>query len=165
MSVGNSSKSVGVKITRAVVYAVFVVGLGGLVNVFWAMAARKFGFEGSLFQDVVSIILAVLTLLLAAFTCWLFWEGPNTRAKGHAEPAPSVRLRHRRRRARVAAHMLTIGGQPVLWPWKPKPPYWFQDVPILNEVWKPNGHTAYVVYALTYEGLRPFGIDLISLPA
>jgi hypothetical protein len=108
MSVGDSSKSLGAKIARAIVYAVFVIALGGLVNVLWAMAARKFGFEATLFQDVVSIIIAPVTLAFAALTCRMYWEGPNTRAK-------AIEVRERKEAAKQAARDEASGDKELPW--------------------------------------------------
>lgn len=79
---------------------------------------------------------------------------------------------------------LTIGGVPWLWPWKPKPPYWFAGVPIANAVWQKNGYFAlpilgktgsvrewilgilvaiYVVCGLIYEAFWAAGINIITL--
>lgn len=76
---------------------------------------------------------------------------------------------------------LTVGGVPFLWPWRPRPPLWWNDVPVLNAIWKKNGYfalpvlgktgsvlewalavalTGYVLYALVYEGFWAFGLDL-----
>lgn len=80
--------------------------------------------------------------------------------------------------------MLTVGGVPLLWPWKPKPPLGLADVPLLREMWKPNGFfavpilgktgspiewllglccTLYVLYVLVFEGFWAFGINLVTL--
>ena len=79
---------------------------------------------------------------------------------------------------------LTVGGVPFLWPWTPKPPAWWNDVPVLNAIWKKNGYfavpvlgktgsvmewalavtvTAYVIYTLIYEVFWAFGLDLGSM--
>jgi membrane-bound metal-dependent hydrolase YbcI (DUF457 family) len=84
----------------------------------------------------------------------------------------------------LAGDMLTIGGVPVLWPWKPKPPFWWQTLPVLKWVWQKNGYfaipilgktgsirewllgtvvTLYVTVTLVYEGLWAFGLDLAAL--
>lgn len=80
--------------------------------------------------------------------------------------------------------ILTVDGVPLLWPWRPKPPLWWQDVPVLHRIWKKNGYFAvplvgkagsvrewvlclaisgYVLYCLIYEGFWAFGIDLLGL--
>jgi len=37
---------------------------------------------------------------------------------------------------------LTTAGMPRLWPWHPRPPLWWQGIPILDTIWKPNGYFA-----------------------
>jgi len=84
----------------------------------------------------------------------------------------------------LAGDMLTIGGVPVLWPWKPKPPYWWQNTPVLKWIWQKNGYfalpilgktgsvrewllgsavTLYVAVILVHEGLWAFGLNLTGL--
>jgi membrane-bound metal-dependent hydrolase YbcI (DUF457 family) len=79
---------------------------------------------------------------------------------------------------------LTTAGMPWLWPWHPKPPLWWQSIPILNTIWKPNGYFAlpilgnagsfrewvlcgfisiYCLWCLAFEGFWAFGINLTSL--
>ncbi|WIB65686.1 metal-dependent hydrolase [Curtobacterium sp. MCBD17_040] len=79
---------------------------------------------------------------------------------------------------------LTTAGMPWLWPWHPKPPHWWQNIPILNTIWKPNGYMAfpilgdagslrewvlcafvslYVLYCFVYEGFWAFGVNLLTL--
>ena len=79
---------------------------------------------------------------------------------------------------------LTVGGIAWLWPWRPKPPLWWQDIPILNHVWMHNGYFAlpvlgktgsirewvlggaiglYTVWVLINVGFDAFGLNLLSL--
>jgi membrane-bound metal-dependent hydrolase YbcI (DUF457 family) len=79
---------------------------------------------------------------------------------------------------------LTIGGVPWLWPWKPRPPAWFDDVPLLGDIWQGNGHfalpvlgragsarewllgcvlTVYLACALVYEACSAVGYDVLAL--
>jgi membrane-bound metal-dependent hydrolase YbcI (DUF457 family) len=79
---------------------------------------------------------------------------------------------------------LTVGGVPFLWPWKPIPPLWWQQLPIVRMMWQKNGYfalpilgktgsvrewilcstvTLYVLYCLVYEGLWAFGINLTAV--
>jgi membrane-bound metal-dependent hydrolase YbcI (DUF457 family) len=50
--------------------------------------------------------------------------------------------------------MLTKGGVPLLWPWKPKPPRWWQGAPVLNRMWQHNGYFAVPVLGLTGSALE-----------
>lgn len=79
---------------------------------------------------------------------------------------------------------LTVGGVPWLWPWKPDPPRWLDDVPLLRDMWHGNGHfalpvlgragsarewlfgcalTVYLACALVYEACAAVGYDVLSL--
>lgn len=79
---------------------------------------------------------------------------------------------------------LTIGGVPWLWPLKPIPPLWWQQLPIVKWVWQKNGYfalpilgktgstrewilcgvvTLYVICTLVYEALWAFGINLLTV--
>jgi membrane-bound metal-dependent hydrolase YbcI (DUF457 family) len=83
--------------------------------------------------------------------------------------------------AHLVGDSLTIGGVPFLWPWKPVPPTFWQQLPVLKSIWKRNGYfavpilgatgsarewvlcalvTLYTVYCLGYEALGAFGITL-----
>lgn len=35
---------------------------------------------------------------------------------------------------------LTTGGLTLLWPWVPKPPKWWSQIPVLNKLWMKNGY-------------------------
>jgi membrane-bound metal-dependent hydrolase YbcI (DUF457 family) len=80
--------------------------------------------------------------------------------------------------------MMTIGGVPVFWPWKPIPPLWWQQLPVLKWMWQKNGYFAfpvlgkagsirewflgtaisiYIAVVLVYEGLWVFGLDLVRI--
>jgi membrane-bound metal-dependent hydrolase YbcI (DUF457 family) len=79
---------------------------------------------------------------------------------------------------------LTIGGVPWLWPWKPKPPYWLNSIPVLSDIWQKNGYfalpilgkagsarewvlgallTAYILCVFVYEAFWAFGVNVLSL--
>jgi len=42
----------------------------------------------------------------------------------------------------VAGDMLTGGGVPLLWPWEPRPPRWWREAPVLNDLWSRGGNFA-----------------------
>lgn len=42
----------------------------------------------------------------------------------------------------IAGDMLTDGGVPLLWPWEPRPPRWWREAPVLNDVWSRGGNFA-----------------------
>ncbi|WP_394552468.1 metal-dependent hydrolase [Agromyces sp. MMS24-JH15] len=45
--------------------------------------------------------------------------------------------------AHLAGDLLTTGGLPGLfWPWVPRPPEFVADLPVVNQVWRPNGFVA-----------------------
>jgi membrane-bound metal-dependent hydrolase YbcI (DUF457 family) len=81
---------------------------------------------------------------------------------------------------------ITTEGIAWFWPYKPNPPLWLQDVPILNKIWRKNGYFSfpilgnansiremflggivglYVVATLIYEGFWAFGLDIVQLMA
>ena len=84
----------------------------------------------------------------------------------------------------LAGDMLTVGGVPVLWPLKPKPPLAWQATPVLNSIWQKNGYFAlpilgktgsirewllgvlvstYVFCVLVFEGFWAIGINIVDL--
>lgn len=81
---------------------------------------------------------------------------------------------------------VTTEGIAWFWPWKPNPPLWLQDIPVLNKIWRKNGYFSfpiignagsarewilgavvglYVVATLLYEAFWAFGIDIFKLVA
>lgn len=42
----------------------------------------------------------------------------------------------------LVGDMLTTGGVPLLWLWRPLPPRGIADSPVLSSIWKPNGYLA-----------------------
>lgn len=42
----------------------------------------------------------------------------------------------------IAGDMLTDGGVPLLWPWEPRPPRWWREAPVLNDLWSRGGNFA-----------------------
>lgn len=86
----------------------------------------------------------------------------------------------------IAGDMLTTGGVAPLYPLVPKPPIWWQQIPVLNRIWQGNGYiglpvlgntgslremglglavTVYVLYAVAFETTGIFGLDLPQLLA
>ncbi|MFI2752900.1 metal-dependent hydrolase [Cellulomonas sp. P22] len=39
----------------------------------------------------------------------------------------------------IVGDMLTKGGVPLLWPWEPRPPAWWNEIPVLNDIWQRGG--------------------------
>ena len=54
----------------------------------------------------------------------------------------------------LGGDMLTKGGVPLVWPWKPKPPNWWQGTPVLNRIWQPNGYFAVPILGTTGSALE-----------
>ncbi|GEL46596.1 metal-dependent hydrolase [Cellulomonas hominis] len=42
----------------------------------------------------------------------------------------------------LVGDFLTVGGLPLLWPWVPKPPKSFDDIPVVRSLWQQNGYVA-----------------------
>ncbi|QEO15653.1 metal-dependent hydrolase [Agromyces intestinalis] len=82
----------------------------------------------------------------------------------------------------LAGDLLTVGGLPgLLWPWVPRPPRSIRPVPVLRQLWLPNGYVALPLLGRTgsmreaglgavlalysfagfgYETMRLFGVDI-----
>lgn len=79
---------------------------------------------------------------------------------------------------------ITTEGIAWFWPWKPNPPLWLQDVPVLNKIWRKSGYFSfpiignagsiretilgaacilYIVAALIYEAFWAFGLDIVQM--
>ncbi|WP_159599798.1 metal-dependent hydrolase [Agromyces humi] len=84
----------------------------------------------------------------------------------------------------LAGDFLTTGGLPLFWPWVPKPPKSWREIPVLKNMWTSGGYwalpvlgnagsirewlllipiSAYVGYGILYAIVAMFGIDLTAV--
>ena len=73
MALKGKKHSRGTKTAISVVILLGSLAIGEIVNMFWSLAARSFGFEYSTIETVGSCTIFGLAALIAGFIIWMVW--------------------------------------------------------------------------------------------